>query len=67
MTNLNGVSITSLNGSDLKQKIDDVFIFTQNDLANEETSFAVGVKKAKFDISTPSSLEVFSFLNFLNL
>jgi len=47
----------SLNGSDLKQKIEDVFMFIQNDLSNEEDPFAVEMKKAKFGISTPSLLE----------
>lgn len=47
----------SLNGSDLKQKIEDVFIFIQNDLSNEEDPFALEMKKAKFGISTPSLLE----------
>lgn len=47
----------SLNGGDLKQKIEDVFMFIQNDLSNKEDPFAVEMKKAKFGISTPSLLE----------
>jgi len=47
----------TLEGIQLKQKIEDVFMFIQNDLSNEEDPFAVEMKKAKFGISTPSLLE----------
>ncbi|WP_114819240.1 class I SAM-dependent DNA methyltransferase [Chryseobacterium sp. KLBC 52] len=47
----------ALKGSDLKRRIDEVFLFIQNDLGNETEPFALEMKKAKFGISTPSLLE----------
>lgn len=47
----------SLKGDQLKQRIEEVFSFIQNDLSNKDEPFAVEMKKAKFGISTASLLE----------
>ncbi len=46
-----------LAGNDLKQRITEVFSYIQNDLANENEPFAIEMRKAKFEITTPSLLE----------
>jgi type I restriction enzyme M protein len=47
----------NLKGSVLKQRMEEVFSYIQNELSNEDEPFAVEMKKAKFGISTPSLLE----------
>ena len=47
----------SLEGSELKSKVDDVFRFIQNDLSKEDEPFAIEMKNARFGINTPSLLE----------
>jgi len=46
-----------LQDDELKQRVEDVFFYIQNDLSKEDEPFAVEMKKAKFGISTPSLLE----------
>lgn len=46
-----------LEGNELKKRINEVFTYIQNDLANENEPFAIEMKKAKFEITTPSLLE----------
>jgi type I restriction enzyme M protein len=47
----------NLEGSELKNKVDDVFKFIQNDLSKEDEPFAIEMKNARFGINTPSLLE----------
>ncbi|MFV0419814.1 MAG: N-6 DNA methylase [Dysgonomonas sp.] len=47
----------TLQGNELKKRINDVFSYIQKNLANEDEPFAVEMKKAKFEITTPSLLE----------
>ncbi len=46
-----------LQDGELKQRVEEVFFYIQNDLSKEDEPFAVEMKKAKFGISTPSLLE----------
>ncbi|MHA3789973.1 class I SAM-dependent DNA methyltransferase [Flavobacterium hauense] len=50
-------SYKDLEDIELKERINEVFTFIQNDLAKEEEPFAIEMKKAKFDINTPSLIE----------
>lgn len=47
----------TMEGSDLKNKIEDVFKYIQNDLSKEDEPFAIEMKNARFGINTPSLLE----------
>lgn len=47
----------NLEGIELKNKIESVFGFIQNDLSKEEEPFAIEMKNARFGINTPSLLE----------
>ena len=48
---------SSLKGTELKKRINEVFAYIQNNLAEENEPFALEMKKAKFEINTPSLLE----------
>lgn len=50
-------SYNTLEGIELKSKIDDVFRFIQDDLSKEDEPFAIQMKNARFGINTPSLLE----------
>jgi type I restriction enzyme M protein len=50
-------SYHTMEGSDLKNKIEDVFKYIQNDLSKEDEPFAIEMKNARFGINTPSLLE----------
>ncbi|WP_306565122.1 class I SAM-dependent DNA methyltransferase [Flavobacterium lindanitolerans] len=50
-------SYNSLEGLELKSKVDNVFRFIQNDLSKEDEPFAIEMKNARFGINTPSLLE----------
>jgi len=47
----------NLEGIELKNKIESVFGFIQNDLSREGEPFAIEMKNARFGINTPSLLE----------
>lgn len=47
----------NLKAAELKKRVNEVFYFIQNDLANDEEPFAIEMKKAQFEITTPSLLE----------
>src|SRR3954466_6527443 len=47
----------NLQNDELKQRVDEVFFYIQNDLSKEDEPFAIEMKKAKFGISTLSLLE----------
>jgi type I restriction enzyme M protein len=47
----------NLEGVELRKRVNEVFSFVQNELANEDEPFAIEMKKAQFEISTPSLLE----------